>query len=283
MTTLLIDADIVAYKAAAAGQKSFAFDDEEPAMHVDDIEGVVQEVDDWLTDLKQTLGAKRIVSCLSCPAVDNFRYGIYPLYKHNRADTVRPVLLSAVRKHLEAHHNPVRWDNLEGDDVMGILGTSKTLLKGPRIIVSEDKDLAQIPGLLFNPRKMLEPEQVSVEAADHWFYTQVLTGDQTDGYPGCPGIGPVKAEKILAAAGGDPWKAIVEAYAAKGLTEEDALVQARVARILRSTDYNNKKKEVKLWTPAKAKKRALGVRSFTKTKTPTESTPQGVSAVPAQV
>lgn len=272
MTTLLIDADIVAYKAAAAGQKSFAFDDEEPALHVDDIEGVVQEVDDWLADLKQTLGAKRIVSCLSCPAVDNFRYGIYPLYKHNRADTVRPVLLSAVRKHLEANHNPVRWANLEGDDVMGILGTSKTLLKGPRIVVSEDKDLAQIPGMLFNPRKMLEPELVTPEAADHWFYTQVLTGDQTDGYPGCPGIGPVKAEKILAAAGGDPWKAIVEAYAAKGLTEEDALVQARVARILRSTDYNNKKKEVKLWTPYQAKKSASRARTSTRKPMPTKST-----------
>jgi DNA polymerase-1 len=41
----------------------------------------------------------------------------------------------------------------------------------------------------------------------------------------------------------------VEAYAKKNLTADDALVQARVARILRHTDYNFKTKEPILWTP----------------------------------
>jgi DNA polymerase-1 len=60
---------------------------------------------------------------------------------------------------------------------------------------------------------------------------QTLVGDTSDGYPGCPGIGPVKAEKVL---GMPPnWQDVVGAYRAAKLTEADALVQARVARILR--------------------------------------------------
>ena len=84
---------------------------------------------------------------------------------------------------------------------------------------------------------------------------QVLTGDATDGYPGLPGLGPVGAEKVLL--GRDLldelkcWEAIVAAYVKKGLTEADALVQARMARILRAEDYSAYK-GVKLWEPKNA-------------------------------
>ena len=45
------------------------------------------------------------------------------------------------------------------------------------------------------------------------------------------------------------WKGVVETYFTKGLTEGDALIQARLARILRHEDYDYKKKEPILWTP----------------------------------
>ena len=70
----------------------------------------------------------------------------------------------------------------------------------------------------------------------------------------CPGVGPVKAEECLAEAkiyGGPYWSAVVATYENKGLTEEDALVQARVARICRADDYDFKNKEVRLWNPRK--------------------------------
>ena len=91
--------------------------------------------------------------------------------------------------------------------------------------------------------------EVTPEEADRWFYMQTLTGDATDGYSGCPGGGPKKAEAILEAAGENPWPAIVAAYEKAGLSEEAALQQARVARILRASDYNFKKKEPILWKP----------------------------------
>jgi DNA polymerase-1 len=106
------------------------------------------------------------------------------------------------------------------------------------------------------------PTVVSEPRADYWHMYQTLTGDSTDGYPGCPGIGPVKAEKILE--GGyvvdDPgavktfnvnlaWGHVVAAYEKAGLSEAVALENARVARICRASDYSIKTKEVRLWTP----------------------------------
>lgn len=138
---------------------------------------------------------------------------------------------------------------LEADDVMGILMTK---YPGKYILASIDKDLKQIPGQHYNWDKD-EFKEVSLDEGNLFFYTQVLTGDPTDGYSGCPNIGPKRASKILEIVGDDDeevmWEAIVRTYEDRGLTEKDALVQARVARILRASDYNFKGKYIKLWTP----------------------------------
>jgi DNA polymerase-1 len=98
--------------------------------------------------------------------------------------------------------------------------------------------------------------------ADYWHLYQTLTGDATDGYKGCPGMGPKKAasllDKALSTADGTAlkpcvgvwWPAVAQAYAKQGLTEEHALTQARLARILRWTDWDANKKEPKLWAPS---------------------------------
>ena len=81
---------------------------------------------------------------------------------------------------------------------------------------------------------------------------QTLTGDATDGYPGCRGVGP--KSKYVAALAEAPslremWKVVLEGYASKGFTPEDALVQARCARILRATDWDFAERRPRLWTP----------------------------------
>ena len=86
--------------------------------------------------------------------------------------------------------------------------------------------------------------------ADKYFFTQVLTGDATDGYKGIPGIGPKKAEAILGAR--PHWGAVEQAYIKAGMTRDDAIQQARLARILRFSDYDSMKGEVILWTPPSA-------------------------------
>jgi len=275
MRTLILDSDIIAYKFASSNQQTFPFDPENPIVHVGSLATAIAEVDAYIQELKDTLNATHIVSCLSCPSAENFRLNVLSTYKANRKNTVRPVLLPELRKHLAENYQCYQMPTLEGDDVMGILATSNRFIKGERIVVSEDKDLRQIPGLLYNPRSMDTPLLITKEMGDEYFYMQILTGDPTDNYSGCPGVGPVKASAILKAAGGYRWSAIVAAFEMRGLSEEDALVQARVARILRSGEFNQKTKKVKLWSPKVAKPAPT-------TPTPKALTPLHLSAGTAQ-
>jgi 5'-3' exonuclease len=157
-----------------------------------------------------------------------------------------------VRERLEREYRTVKMAGLEADDVLGIFAT-----RDPKaIICSMDKDMKTIPCNLWNGTDLLK---VSEAEADYFHLHQTLTGDTTDGYPGCPGIGPVKAAKLLDAPMKPElltevrvpalWKVVVVAFEKAGLTEEDALRQARLARILRDCDWDSKNKEPILWSP----------------------------------
>ena len=135
---------------------------------------------------------------------------------------------------------------------MGILSTNKKILKGKKIIISEDKDMKTIPGYLYNPNNPnLGVVKVSLDEANKFWMYQTLIGDTTDNYKGCKGIGDKKATAILEGLTTveEMWEAVVETYLSKGMKERDALMNARVARICRTEDYDFKTKEVKLWKP----------------------------------
>ena len=183
----------------------------------------------------------------------NWRHSIYPEYKANRKGKISPACLFALREFIvssdtfRAFQRPL----LEADDILGILATSGSrILKEPgeRIIVSVDKDMRSIPCVYHCMSDGITME-IPEEDADRWHMYQTLTGDSADGYPGCRGVGPVKASQILE--GGhsyeDWWPEVLKAFEKVGMTEEDALVQARIARICRVQDYDFNKKEVKLW------------------------------------
>ena len=124
---------------------------------------------------------------------------------------------------------------------MGIYST-----KNPgNIICSPDKDMRQIPGKLYN---MEETTLISNDEGSKWHLVQSMAGDQTDGYSGCPSIGVKRATTIFENKGYS-WKAVVETFEEKGLTEDDALINARLARILTANDYDFKHKKPIPWTP----------------------------------
>lgn len=247
-TTLLLDSDIIAYQHAATAQKEIDWDnDGDKTLVVDDLEVVLHYVDDTINATMERLNGDNFIVCLSCNSEDNWRKQVLPSYKENRAGVAKPLHLSAIKEAMRSRYECYERPTLEADDIMGILSTHPRLIKGKKIIVSEDKDMKTIPGWLYNPRKGEKPKCIQQFEADYWHLYQTLIGDTTDGYKGCPGIGPKKAEKALIES--QSWQTVVGLYASKGLTEEDALVQARVARICRAEDYDFKNKEVILWTP----------------------------------
>ena len=89
--------------------------------------------------------------------------------------------------------------------------------------------------------------EITEEYADYFHLYQTLVGDTTDGYPGLKGIGDKRATALLEKEAS--WETVVKAYEKAGETEEDALVQARLARILRASDYNFETREPILWSP----------------------------------
>ena len=118
------------------------------------------------------------------------------------------------------------------------------------VIVSIDKDMKSIPCLLSSNGKDIQ--KISKEQADYNFAFQTLVGDSTDNFLGCPSVGPKKATLILDNANNSYWEAIVKAFDKVGLTENDAIIQAQMAYILREKeDYNFETKEVNVWQPKK--------------------------------
>lgn len=244
--TLLIDADTLVYEAAKANEIETKWDEDLWTLHAYE-EPAKLQLDAKVEELKARLSADRVVMALS-DYTDPWRKRVMPTYKSNRKDVRKPIIFAPLREHVHANYETFQRPGLEGDDILGILLTHPTLIKGEKIVVSIDKDMKTLPGQHYRMHKDEEFE-VSEAQADYTHLVQTLTGDTTDGYPGCPGVGPVKAERLLADLHVSPWPVIVKAYEKAGLSEEVALQNARVARICRHTDYDFKKKEVILWNP----------------------------------
>ena len=242
MTTLIIDADTILYQALSNAEKEVEFDEDVWMMTCDHREAR-GSFDDRIEFLMKTADVTDYVLCFSDK--ENFRKQVYPPYKENRKKLRKPMGFKEFRAKVMDDYKHIVKPRLEADDCVGILAT-----KLPDcIIYSDDKDLMQIPGKHLKDEEIIEVSQFD---GDRFLMMQALTGDPVDGYPGCPGIGAVKAEKLL---GVDPskwWENIVAAYVKAGLTEADALTQARVSRILRLTDWNSEKQEPILWSPSTA-------------------------------
>tara|TARA_Y100001938_G_scaffold68559_2_gene95142 strand:- start:6369 stop:7085 length:717 start_codon:yes stop_codon:yes gene_type:complete len=237
MKTLLLDGDILIYQAAAAVEQEIDWGDDLWTLHGDAREAR-NLLDEEVAKLMHRLKGRAVLFALSDPR-HNWRMDILSTYKSNRKGKRKPVVYRALRSHVEKHYNTACFSQLEADDVLGINAGEDT------IIVSDDKDLMTIPGHLYRPLADEEME-ITEEQADRYHLIQTLTGDRVDGYMGCPGIGPKTAEKVLKEG---TWDEVVLAYEKAGLSEEVALTQARVARILRTGEWNPMTEEVMLWNP----------------------------------
>lgn len=244
-TTLLIDADVLLHRACVAGSTTLKLDDDLiQSVNLPTAKGWIKRE---LAKYRKRLGAKDCILALGDRKA-NFRKDLSPAYKAARRVMPKPPGFAELEADLEAHAEVRREPRLEGDDILGLLAT-KAPTDG-KVVVSIDKDLKQIPGWHYNPDTD-DLSEVSPEEGARFHLFQTLVGDRVDGYPGCPGVGKVRAEKILAARPDRTyWENVVEAYEKAGLTGEDALLQGRLAFVLRQGYYSRVTKEIKLWVPS---------------------------------
>jgi DNA polymerase-1 len=241
--TLLIDADWLLYAACSACEYDVRWDEWIHTLHLDQADAksyITHQVGRW----QDATGHESVVMCLS--SYPTFRHELSIEYKANRTGRRKPLGLRDLRAWLESEYEVRCHLNLEADDVMGILTTNGSY-KTP-IMVTADKDMRTVPGALLRMDKM---EFNDVDDANRNWMIQALVGDTSDNYPGLKGFGPVKAEKLLAEHKTLPamWAAVVEAYRKGGSTFADALLNARMARILRHGDYDFNSTTVELWDP----------------------------------
>ncbi len=202
ITKALIDADVVAYRAAFSTQ-------DEPSSHTEDsidylMEYIIDETIGFFSEesLKVYLTGK-----------DNFRKSIARTaeYKAHRKKKEPPVHLPHARAYLQEQWNAKVINGAEADDAIA----TEAMRSDPRqtVIVSIDKDMLTIPCYMFNFVKGTWVYSTEWDAL-LYFYTQVLTGDSADHILGLRGIGPKKAAKILEGATSELelYERCVEAY-----------------------------------------------------------------------
>lgn len=251
--TALIDGDILLHTMASIGVLDFGFHTYDDAGNVTgDVDPVFDEalakqhIDVYIARIKSDLDADGVRVALSDPSGHYFRHDLYPKYK-NRRSHEKPMGFWTLRDYVVEVYKGVWKPGLEADDILGIWGSSKSQKWGKRIVVSIDKDMQTIPCTWYNPKKMILRE-ISQEEADYFHLFQTLTGDTTDDFPGCRDIGKVRAKKRLDQS--CSWNTVVEAFREKGKDEAYALTQARLARLLRTGEYNGDG-EIALWRPQK--------------------------------
>jgi hypothetical protein len=137
----------------------------------------------------------RITVILSGPG--NYREKIATVfpYKGNRDPEHKPYWYQAIRNHLTNDWGASVIHGREADDECSILARQHDDT-GAYVIATIDKDLDQIPGYHYNYLKQVHYKQGAI-AAYLFFWQQVLSGDSTDGVPGCWRCGDVSAQKFM--------------------------------------------------------------------------------------
>jgi 5'-3' exonuclease len=226
---VLVDGDPFAYRAAFSCEDD---SEEEALAKVDSV------LDDALNEVMWEVSEDDYQIFLT--GKGNFRYDIAVTheYKGNRKGVEKPAHLQAIRQHMIDNWSAIVSEGEEADDLLGIWATAY----GPNAtIISIDKDMLQIPCHHFNPNKRTFTT-MSEREGSKFFYTQILTGDKADNIIGLYGIGPKKAEKLLADSVTDEemYEECLRAYGG----DEDRVIEN--ARLLWLRRY-----EGQLWEPPK--------------------------------
>lgn len=245
----LIDADLVAYRCAAVTETA----DRRIALWQADelISRILEETD--ATDWKLFLSGE-----------NNFRYKLYPDYKANRRDMVKPRHLETIREHLILEWNATVTDGIEADDALGI--ASQDPRSHPRVVCSIDKDLKQLTG---NHYHFVNRQWLEISSIDAWrnFYGQLLQGDSSDNIGGARGFGPVKSQRAVEylQTPEEMYQKCLGLYKKSGQTPEEMHLNAKLLYIWRKHDDE--------WTPPTKKLEAAQKPSSSLSSTDTSSEP----------
>ena len=142
-----------------------------------------------------------------------FRHDMFPEYKAHRDEMPEDIRKSIpyIREIIKGYHIPIiEKEGFEADDVIGTLAKTAEREGFQVYMVTPDKDYAQLVSqniFMYKPKRSgNEMEILGVEQVCENFQIQNplqvidvlgLMGDTADNIPGCPGIGPKTAMKLV--------------------------------------------------------------------------------------
>lgn len=142
-----------------------------------------------------------------------FRHAEYDHYKENREATPDDIVNSVpyIKKILDAFRiKSIGIDGYEADDVIGSLAKHAEIEDFEVLMLTSDKDYGQLvsehikmykPGKFGQPAEILGIKEIcdkyKIQNPDQLIDMLGLWGDSSDNIPGVPGIGQVRAQKLL--------------------------------------------------------------------------------------
>ena len=141
-----------------------------------------------------------------------FRDEAFPAYKVQREETPEDIKASVpiIKEIIQAMHIPVlQVDGFEADDVIGTLATKAGKAGITTYMLTPDKDYGQLVSdnvFMFRPRhgggyETMGPKEVcekyALSSTTQVIDLLALMGDSADNFPGCPGVGPKTAAKLI--------------------------------------------------------------------------------------
>jgi DNA polymerase I len=157
------------------------------------LEDCINLCDELITNINTSLKANEYVGFLGKGKC--FRYDINDRYKANRKYDDEIKYLPEVREHLKAYHNFKSLEGFEADDLC-ISFRTKYKDQYNCIVVSPDKDLLNLEGANYNPKKGELIFRTKNEE-ELYFWKSMIVGDSADNIAGIKGYGPVAADKII--------------------------------------------------------------------------------------
>ena len=162
-----------------------------------------------LQDLLKREQPTHIAVCFDPPGGNTFRHKSYEAYKANRDKTPEGILVAVpyIKRILEAYRIPIyEVEGYEADDVIGTLSHQAEQQGFFTYMVTGDKDFGQLvtPNIkVYDPLKkeILGVDEVNakygIQSPTQLIDILGLMGDSADNIPGCPGVGPKTAEKLI--------------------------------------------------------------------------------------
>jgi DNA polymerase-1 len=162
-----------------------------------------------LQELLKREQPSHIAVCFDPPGGNTFRHKSYEPYKANRDKTPEGILVAVpyIKRILQAYRIPIfEVEGFEADDVIGTLSHQAEQQGFFTYMVTGDKDFGQLvtPNIkVYDPLKkeILGVKEVNdkygILSPKQLIDILGLMGDTADNIPGCPGVGPKTAEKLI--------------------------------------------------------------------------------------